>query len=234
MPCTISGTSIRVDSTGAVVAWTGAARYVYLKPSRDDFLFNRAAGGTYIPWTGDSELIDTEYEGGIRAAVNASTGGWSFSVPFSDTEIQLVGATGPGTPALQWNILDPNVSTGLKVYYGPTLSATVSTSKTMQELLALSSPNTWQIASSSYILYPYGTERIGSVSFAAGVASASVSFADVGTTGWRFTCGLETDDSGVTGVVIDSASKSSTGATLSLSAAPAAGKSATVHMWVRP
>lgn len=230
MPCTISGTSIEVDSTGAVVAWT-TQKYVYLQPSRDDFLFNRAAAGTWLNWQGDPDYEDT-YPGAIAAAVNMSTGAWSISVPFSDTECQFVGAVGPGTPPLKWNIIDPNLSSGVKIYYGETLAATVGASKTLRELLNLGTP--WQIASTSYTLYPYGTERFGSASFAAGVSSASATWADIGTSVWKATGSLRTDDSGITGWKITTGSETATGCTVELSAAPATGKTARVDLWVRP
>ncbi len=232
MPCVISGVSIAVDSAAAVVPW-GSAKYVYLQPSRDDFLFNRNGGGTWVAWEGDADLEDT-YPGAIAVAVNLSTGAWSVTVPFSDSEVQFVGGTGPGTPPLVWNIIDPNVASGEKVYYGPTLASIVSTSKTLQQLLALASPDTWQIASASYTGYPYGAERLASVTFAAGVDTASASWTDIGTTGWKATGSLHSDDSGVTGWQIVGGTETATGCSVRLSGAPAAGKSATVNLWVRP
>lgn len=229
MPCTVSGVSIEVDSTGAVVAWT-SQKYVYLQPSRDDFLFNRAASGTWVAWQGDPDV--TTYPGAIRAAVNMTTGAWSVSVPFSDTECQFVGAVGPGVPPLKWNLIDPNVQSGTKYYYGETLSATVGAAKTLRELLNLGTP--WQIASASYTGYPYGTERLASVSFAAGVSSASASWADIGTSAWKAFGSLRTDDTGIQGWKIVSGSETATGCTVELSAAPATSKSATVNLWVRP
>lgn len=233
MPGTLSGTSIEVDSTGAVVAWT-TQKYVYLKPTRDDFLFNRAASGSWIPWVGDPDLDGGAYDGAIAAAVNLSTGGWSLTVPYSDTEIQLSGAAGPGTPALNWQIIDPNVTSGLKVYSGPTLAAVIGASKTLRELLALAAPDTWTIHSASFTGYPYGTERLASVSFAAGVSSAAATWADIGSSTWKTTGSLRTDDTGITGWKILTGSETATGCTVELSAAPGSGKTARVDLWVRP
>jgi len=231
MPCTISGVSIAVDSSSTVVAWT-EEKFVYLQPSRDDFLFNRNASGTWVAWEGDPDLVDT-YPGAIAVAVNQSTGAWSVTVPFSDTECQFVGAVGPGVPPLYWNIIDPNPTSGVKVYYGQTLSAIVTATNTLRGLLNLGSPNTWQIASTSFILYPYGTERIGSVTFAAGVGSAAVSFTDIGTSSWRFTHGIESTDTGSATFRIDPTTKTATGATCYLSTPPATATSTVVYLWVR-
>lgn len=231
MPVTISGVAVLVDNAAAVEAWT-VQKYIILQPSRDDFLFNRGASGTWLSWEGDPDLLAT-YPGGIQVPINMSTGAWSASVPFSDTECQFVGAVGPGVPALKWNIIDENVVSGEKVYYGETLAADMGATKTLRELLNLGTP--WQIASTSYTGYPYGTERITSVAFAAGVSSAAATWASIGTNAWRcLGMSLRTDDTGITGAKILTGSETDVGCTVELSAAPAAGKTAQVDLVVRP
>lgn len=231
MPVTISGVAVLVDYAAAVEAWT-EQKYIYLQPSQDGFLFNRAASGTWVSWEGDADLEDT-YPGAIAVPINMATGAWSVSVPYSDTECQFVGAVGPATPPLKWNIIDENVVSGKKVYYGETLSATMGAAKTLRELLNLGTP--WQIGSTSYTGYPYGTERIASVAFAAGVSSAAATWASIGTVSWRcLGMSLRTDDTGITGCKILTGSETDVGCTVELSAAPAAGKTAQVDLVVRP
>lgn len=230
MPCTVSGYSIQVDSTGTVVAWS-EQKYVYLKPSRNDIQVSYDGGTTWRSWVGDPDLAQT-YPCSIAVAVNQSTGAWSVSVPFTDTEVLTQAAS--TVPAVVWTITDPNLGGGVQVYYGPTASGTVSTSKTLKQLLQLSSPNTWQITSASYTGYPYGTERQASVSFSAGQRTAGATWADIGTTSWKATGALRTDDDGMPAWKIVSGSETATGCTVELSAAPASGKTTTVNLWVRP
>ncbi len=230
MPVIISGVAAVVDKDAGVVAWT-AQKYIILQPSQDGFLFNRAALGTWLSWEGDADLEST-YPGGIYVPINMSTGAWSVSVPFSDTECQFVGAVGPAVPALKWNLIDENVVSGKKVYYGETLAATMGATKTLKELLNLGTP--WQIASTSYTGYPYGTERLASVPFAAGVSSAAATWASIGTVSWKAFGSLRTDDTGIQGWKITTGSETDIGCTVELSAAPAAGKTAQVDLWVRP
>lgn len=229
MPLAISGVSIERDSTGAVVAW-GSQKYVYAQPSRDDIQVSYDGGTTWSQWLGDPDLEGTAFEGCIRAAVGLANGAWTFSLPFTDTEVET--QVDSSTPAVVWNIRDPNVVTGEKVYYGSTPSA-LGASRTLKYLLVDAS-DPWQIASASYTGYPYGTERLASVSFSAGQQLNSVTWADIGTDGWKATLSLRTDDTGVTGAQIVTGSETNIGCDVQLSAAPAAGKTAQVDLWVRP
>lgn len=229
MPVTISGVTAPRDKDGAVVEWT-SQKYVYLQPSRDDIQVSYDGGTTWSQWLGDPDLAET-YPGAIKVPVTLSSGAWSVTVPFTDTEVKTqVAAT---TPAVLWNIIDPNVVGGVKVYYGATPSALGVGPKTLKFMLVdASSP--WLIASASYAGYPYGAERSASASFSAGQQLATASWPDIGTSSWKATGSLRTDDTGVTGWQIVTGSETATGCQVQLSAAPASGKSATVNLWVRP
>jgi len=231
MPVTVSGYSIEQDSTGAVVAWT-TQKYVYLQPSRDDIQVSYDGGTTWRTWVGDPDLQST-YPGAIRAAVNMSTGAFSVSIPYTDTEVktQLTSTT----PAVKWNLIDPNVVSGVKYYTGATPSGAMGASKTLKQLLVdVAAPDTWEIRSTSYTGYPYGAERLASVTFNAGQSSVAASWADIGTSTWKATGSLRTDDTGIQGFKIVTGTESATGCTVELSAAPASGKTARVDLWVRP
>lgn len=231
MPCTVTGISAPISSSGSVVAWE-SQKYVYLQPSRNDFHFTTDAGTTWRSWQGDPDLEGTAYEGAIKASVNLSSGAWSFSVPFTDTEVYFSGGAGPGTPALMWNIRDPNFATGEQVYTGPALSATVSTAKTIKELLALGSPNTWTVGGTVYYGTPEGKRRFVSVGFTPSSNTASASWTDIGTASWIASGSLRSDDDGVTGWRIVKGSESATGCTVELSGTLASGKVATVNLIV--
>jgi hypothetical protein len=231
MPCVVTGVSAPVDNALAVVAWT-VQKYVYLQPSRQDFHFTADAGTTWRSWQGDPALDGTAYEGAIKASVNLSTGAWSFSVPFTDTEVYFSGGAGPGTPALKWNIRDPNFATGEQVYTGPALAAIMSTDKTMQALLALASPNTWTVGGTTYFGTPEGKRRFVTVGFTPSSNTQAASWTDIGTAAWVATGSLRSTDDGVTAWRIVSGSESATGCTLELSGTLAATKTATINLIV--
>lgn len=229
MPVTISGITAERDKDGAVVAWT-SQKYVYLQPSRDDIQVSYDGGTTWSQWMGDPDLEDT-YPGAIAVPVTQASGAWSVTVPFTDAEVMTqVGAT---TPAVVWNLIDPNVVGGQKVYYGSTPSALGTGPRTLKYMLVDASAP-WLIASASYAGYPYGAERSVPVSFSAGQQLNSASWPDIGTASWRATLSLRSDDTGVTGCQIVTGSETATGCQVQLSAAPAAGKTARVDLWVRP
>jgi hypothetical protein len=224
--CTVTGIVATLDSAGAAQVIQGAK--VYLTPSRTDFVWTPDGGTTWYPWY-KNENLPTAYQFGVEATTNGS-GVFSFKIPFSDTEVLFpVGAT---TPALIWNITIP--VTG-QVFYGPTLAAIVGASKTIKELTQLADPNTWRAATSQYTGYPYGIERMASVTFNAGQSSLGVGpWLDLGTTVWYAFGSLRTDDTGITGWKVVKGSESTTGCTIELTSAPATGKTARVDLWVRP
>lgn len=226
MPCTISGKLTYLDSAGTAQPLSG--KKLYLVPSRTDFTFTPDGGTTWLPWQKNEDL-PTAYQNGVEATTNGS-GAWSFVVPFTDTEVALPG--GAPAPALFWNIIDANTG---KVYYGATPSATVSTTKTLKELLALGSPNTWQIAGATQIALPAGTAYKYSGSFTDASDELPIAFAvAAASTDYSITHGLETDDAAtkdVYAVGVKQGSRTTTGFTLKLSQKPPTGK--TVKAWAR-
>jgi hypothetical protein len=226
MPCTISGKLTYLDSAGAAQPLSG--KKLYLVPSRTDFTFTPDGGTTWLPWQKNEDL-PTAYQNGVEATTNG-TGAWSFVVPFTDTEIALPG--GAPSPSLFWNIIDANTG---KVYYGPTPSATVSTAKTLKELLALGSPNTWQIAGSTQIALPTGRAYKYSGNFTDASDELPIAFATpASTTDYEVLPGIETDDTTgkqVYSVNVKQGSRTVNGFTLKLSQTPPSGK--TVKAWAR-
>lgn len=229
MSVVISGRVVTATSAGGITAQ--ANKRVYLRPSRTDFQFSLNSGTTWQTWEGDPSLATT-YPGAI-AATTDTNGNYAFTVPWTDSasEVQLPG--GAPVPGLLWNIIDPNPTTGTIVFYGATASAVVGASKTLKELIALASPDTWQVGSVAYVLAPAGNERFGSVSFTSASTSAAVVFPSLGTTSWSFTAGIQSDDTNQYTVRLNTASKTDTGATLELSDLPPVGKTVTVYLHVR-
>lgn len=229
MSVVISGKVVTATSAGSTTPQ--AQRQVYLKPSRGDFQFSYDGGTTWQTWEGDPDLTLT-YPGAIAATTDIN-GNFSFTVPWTDdpTETQLPG--GAPVPDLLWNIIDPNPSSGALVFYGSTPSAVVGASKTLQELISLASPDTWQVGPVAYTLYPAGNERFGSVTFTSASTTAAITFPTLNTTAWSFTTGIESDDGEQYTVMLDTASKTDTGATLKLSDVPDVGKTVIVHLHVR-
>lgn len=231
MSCNISGRVVLATSAGTTPGLPGLpSRQVYLRPSRTDFQYSFDSGTTWQSWEGDPNLAAT-YPGAIAATPDLS-GNWGFTVPWTDSssEVQLPG--GAPVPGLLWNIIDPNPATGLVVYYGATKQMVVSTAKTIKELIALGSPDTWQVGSVTYTAVPVGPRRYVSVSFTSSSATASVVFPDIGSASWKFGCGVESDDASPTSYVpkVDTATKTSTGGTIYLSDLPPAGKTVLVHI----
>lgn len=226
MPCTISGKLTYLDAAGAVQPLSG--ELVYLVPSRTDFMWTPDGGTNWYPWQ-KNELLPTSYQYGIEATTTG-TGAFSFVVPFSDTEVQL--PTGAPAPALFWNIIDP--LTG-KVYYGPTLATTVSTAKTIKELIALAVPNDWKIAGAAQIALPAGTVYKYSGSFTDASDELAIAFAGPApTSDYEVIPGLETDSSTgkqVYSVCVKEGSRTVNGFTLKLSQTPPSTK--TVKAWAR-
>lgn len=215
MPCDVSGYSTILDSALADVEWT-AQKYVYAVPSRVDFLVSD--GGAWKAWQGDPDLAGTGYAGGVKVAVNKSTGAWTVSLPFSDTEVLLGGSS----PALKWNIIDPNPATGTQYYYGETIAGTVSTSKTLYQLLSACG---WQIGSTTYHAVPAGERRKVAVEWTSSLdEELDATWADIGTDAWKCSIGVRTDDTGTFAVNLVETSQTPTGATFRISQKPASGK----------
>lgn len=237
MSCAISGRVVVVTNTGTLTA--NPNRYVYLRPSRTDIQVSYDSGVTWQNWQGDPNLEAT-YPGAIQALCNG-TGDWTFTIPWTDdiSETQLPG--GAPVPDLLWNIIDPNPTTGPIVYYGATPSAVVGANKTIQELCALPSPDTWQVGSVTYTAVPSGTRRYASVAFTSASRVAAVVFPTIGTTAWKFAVGIESDDTPDNPeqgddvfylVKLDTASKTDTGATVRISDLPPVGKTVLAHIEV--
>lgn len=226
MPCTISGKLTYLDAAGAVQPLS--SKKVYLLPSRTDFTFTPDAGTTWYPWQKNTAL-PTAYQYGVEAETNGS-GAFSFVVPFSDTEVSL--PTGAPAPVLFWNIVDPNTG---KVYYGPTLAATVSTAKTLKELLALATPNDWKIAGAAQVALPAGTSYKYSGNFTDASDELAIAFTvPAPTSDYLVSPGLETDDSTskqVYSVCVKEGTRTVNGFTLKLSQTPPSTK--TVKAWAR-
>jgi hypothetical protein len=227
MPCVISGKVGIISPTGTFVPTNGAP--VYLQPSRNDFQWTNDAGATWFTWEGDPNL-KTTYPGAIQTTTN-STGDFSFSVPFSDTEVAFSGLA--PTPALVWNIIDPNGPAGVKVFYGPTLAAIVAASKTLKQLLGLALPNTWQVATTAFTGYPLGLRRSGAVTFTSSSDTATATWPDIGTAAWKMSWSIHTDDSQPFAPSITKGSETNTGCSIVISALPAAGKSVVLDYEVR-
>lgn len=229
MSVTISG-RIEVLSANNSLTPPSPAKFVYLVPSRTDFQFSINGGTDWQNWQGDPNLAAT-YPGGIKIST-APDGGWSVSVPWTDdpTECQLPVAS--TTPALKWNIIDPNPSAGCLVYTGETPAAIVSSAKTIQQLTALAPPNTWTVSSVTYRAVPVGPRRFQTLSFTTS-SIAALTMDDIGTNDWKFSYGIESDvPSSSYTVTLDTASKTSTAGTFYLSDVPPATKTVKVHIEV--
>ena len=237
MSCAISGRVVVAANTGTLTA--NPNRYVYLRPSRVDFQFSLDSGTTWQNWQGDPDL-ETTYPGAIKALCDGS-GNWTFAVPWTDdtNETQLPG--GAPVPDLLWNIIDPNPTTGVIVYYGATPSAVVAANKTIQELCALPAPDTWQVGSVTYTAVPAGTRRYVTVAFTSASRVAALVFPSVNSAAWKFAVGIESDDTpddpeegddAFYLVKVDTATKTDTGATVRLSDLPPVGKTVLAHIEV--
>lgn len=222
--------------TGRVVVATNAglleavpSRYVYLRPSRSDFQFS-LDGVTWQNWQGDPDLAGT-YPGAISALTNGS-GAWGFAVPWTDSASETRLPGGAPVPGLLWNIIDPNPTAGTIVYYGATPQAVVGAAKNIMELTTLPQPDTWAVGSVTYSAVPIGSRRYVTVPFTSASQSASLVFADMGTTAWKFSYGVESDDVSATFYLpqVDTASKTSTAGTIRISDVPPVGKTVLVHV----
>lgn len=223
--------------TGRVVVATNAglleavpSRYVYLRPSRSDFQFSLDGGVTWQNWQGDPDLAGT-YPGAISALTNGS-GAWGFAVPWTDSASETRLPGGAPVPGLLWNIIDPNPTAGTIVYYGATPQAVVGAAKNIMELTTLPQPDTWAVGSVTYSAVPIGSRRYVTVPFTSASQSASLVFADMGTTAWKFSYGVESDDVSATFYLpqVDTASKTSTAGTIRISDVPPVGKTVLVHV----
>jgi len=230
MSCIVSGKVVTATAAGSTTAQDG--KFVYLLPSRTDFQYSQDGGTTWQAWEGDPDL-----SGGLAGAIKAttnSTGDWSLTLPFTDdpTEIQL--PVGASSPALYWNIIDPNPATGTVYYKGQTPATVVGAAATIKDLIALPSPDTWTVTGVAFSGYPVGNRRYAVATFTSPSNVAAVTFADIGTAAWRFNYGIETNDSGGTfySVTVDSALKTSAGGTVYLSDVPPAGVTVTVPIEV--
>lgn len=215
MPCTISGTLAYLDATGTRQVIGG--KKVYLRPSRTDFTY--LAGGTWEPWPLNPNLT-TGYKDCIETTSNSGTGAFSFSVPFSDTEVNL--PVGAPVPALLWNIEIPDFG---KVYFGPTLDAIVGASKKVDELLQLAAPNTWQVGGATQYAVWAGTERIITVTFTSASQDKAVEWNSLGGADWKYAVGPYCDTDGrIYTCACKPATKAAAGATFRCSDLPQVGK----------
>jgi hypothetical protein len=228
MSCTISGRVVLPTNVGTTTGLLG--RRVYLRPSRTDFQFSLDSGTTWQNWQGDPDLATT-YPGAIAAVTNGA-GDWSIVVPWTDNtnETRLPG--GAPVPALLWNIIDPNPASGPIVYFGATKQSIVGPAQSIKGLTTLAAPDTWQVGSVTYSAVPVGPRRRVSVPFTSASQVASIVFPDIGSAEWKFSWGVESDDSSDTFYVpiVDTTSKTNTSGTLRLSDVPPAGKTVLVHV----
>lgn len=226
MPCTVTGKITTIDATGTPTGISGAK--VYLVPSRTDFTWTPDGGTSWYPWQKNTTL-PTAYQYGVEATTNGS-GAFSLVVPFSDTEVHV--PVSAAAPALFWNIIDPNTG---KVYYGPTLAATVSTAKTLDALTQIASPNDWKISGAAQVALPVGNAYKYSGNFTDASDELAIPFAvPAETTDYEVLCGLETDNDAakqVYSVNVKQGSRALEGFTLKLSQTPPSGK--TVKAWAR-
>lgn len=227
MSCVISGKVVTATSTGNVTGQN--QKQVYLKPSRTNFQFTTDGGTTWYTWEGDPDLSE-QYPGAIAATTDVS-GNYSFTVPYTDTE--CASPTGAPVPDLVWNIIDPNPTAGTLVFWGKTDSAVVGASKTIKELITLPSPDDWQVGAVTYDAVPAADERFAAVTFTSASTSGALSFVSLNQTTWSFTYGVESDDGRQYTINLDSATKTDTGASVTLSDLPAVGKTVIVHFHVR-
>lgn len=227
MSCVISGKVATATSAGSVTGQN--AKSVYLQPSRTDFQFTNDGGTTWFTWEGDPDLSES-YPGAIAATTDVN-GNYSFTVPYTDTECVL--PTGAPSPDLYWNIIDPNPTSGLLVFWGKTDSAVVGAAKTVKQLIALASPDDWQVGSVAFTAEPEGQERYGTVSFTSAGVAGAISFPSLNTTEWTFTVGIESDDGKQYTINLDTGTKTDTGASVTLSDLPDVGSTVLAHFHVR-
>jgi hypothetical protein len=189
------------------------------------------SGTTWQPWEGDPNLRAT-YPGGVQTLSN-QTGDWGFTLPWTDSssEIQLPGG-GP-LPGLLWNIIDPNPTTGVRVIYGATPQSIVGATKTTKQLISLAAPSTWQVGSVAYFATPIGQRRYVTVVFTSSNTTAALVFPAMATASWRCAFGCSSDDTTKTyAAIVDSTTKTETGATIHLSDVPPSGKTVWVDVEV--
>lgn len=227
MPCNVSGFVAKYLASGTLNTTVYDNAVVYLQPSRTDFQV--LVGSDWVAWEGDPDLEQT-YPGAISATVNSS-GQWTFAVPYTDTECVL--PTSAPSPALEWQIIDPNPQSGIVYYRGKTDFAIVGVSQTIKDLISLPSPNYWTVSGTAYNGYPVGTERRSTAAFTSGAATASATWPSIGSTAWKCETGIRSDDlTNVFKVTIDETSKTDVGATVNIDPPPAAGKTVYVDMRV--
>lgn len=227
MSCVITGRTVFPIASGSLTALGN--KKIIIVPSRDDFEYSLDSGTTWQPWEGDPNLAAT-YPGGVAATSNTS-GDWGFTLPWTDStsEVRLPG--GAPLPDLMWNIIDPNPTSGVRTIYGATKQAVVGATKTTKQLITLASPDTWQVGSVTYRAVPVGPRRYKTVAFTSAGTSAALTFPDMGTAGWRFGHGIESDDATRTyAAIVDTATKTNTSGTIHLSDVPPAGKTVYVHV----
>lgn len=227
MPCNVSGFVAKYLASGTLNTTVYDNAVVYLQPSRTDFQV--LVGSDWVAWEGDPDLEQT-YPGAISATVNGS-GQWTFAVPYTDTECVL--PTSAPSPALEWQIIDPNPQSGVVYYRGKTDFAVVGASQTIKDLISLPSPNYWTVSGTAYNGYPVGTERLTTVTFPASTSSASASWASIGGTGWKAVFGISSDDTANNYTcTLDETTKTDVGVTVRIDPAPPVGKSVSVDMRV--
>ncbi|TXH42065.1 MAG: hypothetical protein E6Q97_36260 [Desulfurellales bacterium] len=231
MTCNVSGRVVYPVAAGTLTGLP--TKKIYIKPSRDDFEFSMNGGTLWQPWEGDPANSQT-YPGAVTATTN-STGDWGFLLPWTDDPLETRLPGGALVPDLYWNIIDPNPITGVRVIYGKLPSAVVSTSKTTKELITLASPNTWQVGSVIYNATPSGTRRYVSMTFTPSSPTAGFTMPNIGTSAWKFTHGVESDDATKTyAPIVDTTTKTSVSGNVRLSDVPPSGKVVTVHLEIYP
>ncbi len=232
MSCIITGL---VNTATAAGGTTGQpSKLIYLLPSRNDFEFSFNGGTTWQPWEGDPNLRGGQYAGAITATTS-SMGAWAFTVPWTDSAVEVRLPGGAPVPGLLWNIIDPNPASGPpRVIYGATPELVVASTKTTKQLITLAAPDTWLVGSVAYQAVPVGPRRFVTVSFTSASTTAALSMTDIGTASWKFGHGIESDDTDLNfyTVRIPTQSKTATSAAVLLSDLPPAGKTVRVHIEV--
>jgi hypothetical protein len=221
----ISGKVLLYDAAGTEIPFESPPT-VYLQPSRTNFFYTTDGGTTWIPWQGDPVLKET-HPGAIAKVCNSS-GDWTFTIPWTDTEC----VSGTPNPPLLWNIIDPNPATGTVVYTGPTPASIVGAASTLKDLITLAAPSTWQVSGEAYTGYPVGDRRVTTVSFtaASSTLTAGATWPAMAAATWKANLGIRTDDtSGASYTAqVDDTTRTTTGCNIVLSGLPPAG--ATVYV----
>jgi len=219
---TISGTLTYVDSAGTrhpLINADGTGKTLYLRPSRTDFTYK--VGMDWEPWTKLNANLPLGYQDCVQIITNPGSGGWSVSVPYTDTEVHL--PAGAPSPALLWNIEFPEQR---EVYFGP-LPSSLGATATLDSLLQ----GAWELAGATQYATWSGTERIITITFTSAAQEQAVAWNDIGGADWKFTSGVYTDDDDRVYVCnCKKGTKTNLGATFRLSDLPQVSKDVSVDL----